>query len=263
MDRIAKLVVAASEARRQIWASMPILARLDDFFVRLATPTSDAFGRTVYEEFLKRGVQSMPEFTGARPPTHYGKDFGSKCFKILMTKLHNPDTVEDVMSEWLVRFLDRGSKLLKPDSDLRSAEQYVLRALQNDSINWLKKKREILDKQNQDEDPTHSGDEGTSLYDRTPSFSGAVDNSLVEEMLSKPAAKSALKRVHPDAELYVRLSVLDGYTDREIIGDESHPTMLTHPIGSAGKPITERNWNSFFKPKIYAALKETFKDLHP
>jgi DNA-directed RNA polymerase specialized sigma24 family protein len=270
MDRIAKLVTAAAGLRRMIWASLPLRVRLAEFITRMATSTTEAFGRSIYAEFLENGVQEMPAINGApadsfdktkkpianRLPRTYGADFGSKCFRILMGKLSNPDTVEDVMTSWLVRFLNGGSKLIKPGTNLRQAEQYVLRALQNEAINWMRKKRELLEKADKDDE----GGDGPSLYDRTPG-GGEMDEKLVEKVLSRADLKHALAKVHPDAEQYLRLSMIEGYGDREIVGDplKGRPSMLEHPVGKNGKPLNESGW-SYYKPRIYKVLKEMLAD---
>lgn len=260
MDRVAKLITASTSLRRQIWASMPFGVRVADFFSRLAVSTTEAFGATVYAEFLKNSVEGMPEIGGTVPdpkrvPRGYGRDFGKKAYAILMSKLHNPQRVEDVMSEFLIRFIERGSTGLRPGTSIKEAENYVLKGLVRLGYNSLRnslRKREVSD---------------TLVYDRYdaksdtrmdfPSFDDSHSDSLrsiFEDAL--PSLQGRLKAIHPDASRYIELS-LDGYTDREIIGDIAHgtPSMLSDPYSLHGTPLNEKAWQAGFKPKILNLFK--------
>jgi hypothetical protein len=77
-----------------------------------------------------------------------------------------------------------------------------------------------------------------------------------------PAVRGKLRQIHPDAEQYVKLSILDGYTDREILGDPANgvPSLLEHPYGGGGAPLNEKLWGHY-KKKIYDVLKHGFEDL--
>jgi DNA-directed RNA polymerase specialized sigma24 family protein len=267
MERIAKLVLAAAEARRKIWASLPFGVRLAEFMSRLASSTTDAFGKVMYAAFLNSGVTDMPDINGKpasefdlarkpianRLPNGYGRDFGKKVFLILMGRLHNPETVEELMQDFALKFLEEEAKHMKPGWDLTHAQNYVLRAMQNRALNRLRLKHEVSDVLGRpgDEEESHS------IYDVTPSFDEASAEKLFNERML-PKVRSKLNAIHPDAERYVRLSLLEGYKDREIVGDPEHgiPTMLDHAQG-----MTERNWNSHIKPKIFKVLKDNFQDL--
>lgn len=264
MERIAKLVLAAAEARRKIWASLPFGTRLAEFMVHLASSTTDAFGKIMYAEFLSAGVTGMPDINGKpasefdmarkplanRLPNGYGRDFGKKVFLILMGKLHNPEKVEELMQEIATSFLEQ--KHIKPGETLAYAQNYVLRAVQNRALNLMRFKHEISDITGQPDD-----EDEHSVYDVTPSYDEATIEKLFNERML-PKVRSKLHAIHPDAERYVRLSLVDGYKDREIIGDPKNgvPTMLDHAQG-----MTERNWNSHIKPKIFKVLKDNFQDL--
>ena len=253
--RVANLVKSSSVLRRQIWASLPWRVRVADFFTRLAVSMTDAFGEAVYGEFLKKQVEKMPAHKGTsaeslnprRPPRGYGKDFGKKAYRVLMRKYHNPELVEDIMSEFLVRFLS-GSYQIKPGATLAEAENYVILGLRSQAQRILKKKKEISDVYFTD------GEENKHEL-------SVVDEDSVESQVKKqlPKMKSKLKAIHPDAEKYIILSLIEGRTDREIIGDVENgiPSMLDHPYSKHDKPLNERLWGSY-KTKIYDVLKSNF-----
>lgn len=270
MERIAKLVSASAAVRRKIWASLPFGVRFAEFLVRLASSSTDAFGKVMYGEFIQRGIIGLPDVHGKpvaelpvknitnRLPPGYGRDFGSKAFKILMGKYHNPQMVDDLMSDFLLRFLEKGSKHLVAGSTLKDAENYVLRGLQNDALNWLRKKRETSDMLPHD---TGDSNEPRSIYEVTPAFDEDSAEKLFDERML-PAVRVKLRQIHPDAEQYVKLSILDGYTDREILGDPANgvPSLLEHPYGGGGAPLNEKLWGHY-KKKIYDVLKHGFEDL--
>lgn len=267
MERIAKLVAASTAVRRKIWASLQFSVRLADFFGRLASMTTDAFGKVIYAEFILRGVEDMPPVHGKpvselphsksianKLPPGYGREFGKKAFLVMMGKLHNPQQVEELMSEFLVNFLESGSKHLREGVTLHEAHNYVLRALQNAIIDWLRKKREVSD--------SMGGEDAHSIYDVTPTFDEESAEKLFDERML-PKVRTKLRGIHPSAEQYIKLSLIEGYTDREILGDPAHgvPSLLEHPLTSSGLPLTEKSWSTSYKPKIFSVLKNSFEDL--
>lgn len=247
MERIARLIRATGDLRRKIWASLPLQLRVAEFFTRLAVSSADAFGRSMFEIFAKNGVEGVPD-----PRSSEARQFGKKAYMSLMSKFHNPSLVEDVLTSFAIRFLEGGVKHLKPGSSLRDAENYVLRGLTNEGLNALRKKREVSDTYvSQGEEQRHE----------LPIFDEDTAERQLKRML--PKVKHKLDAVHPDAALYLKLSILDGYTDREIFGDVARdvPSMLPHPYGTNGHPITEKTWSTTYKPKIHKVLKENFGDL--
>jgi len=261
MDRVANLVKTAGALRRQIWASLPFSLRFAEFFSRLAFSFNEAFGKTIYGEFLTRGIiDGMPDIKGRpasefdlskkpvvnRLPSGYGRDFGQKAYGMLLSKVRNPDMVEDLMSDFLVRFLESGSKHLNPKEHRKAAEAYVLQSLQNSLKNWYRSKKTISDIQIKDDEETR--------YE-IPVYDEASVEKQIKRLL--PKIKPELERVHPDAPVYIELA-LDGYSDREIIGDikSGVPSLLPHPYGGYGKPLTEPVWNSHYKPKIFKVLRD-------
>ena len=271
MDRIASLIKTSSALRRQIWASLLFSSRVADFFNRITLSSAEVFGRAIYGEFLMHGIEGMPDIHGQpasefdiskkpvanRLPSNYGKEFGQKAYQILWSKFHNPSMVEDIMSNFLVRFLVSGADNLDTGTTRARAESYVVTGLINEGYNHIRKiknKREVSDiLPDADSERTHTRD--FPVYD---------EESLEELVKSKmPQLAPLLNRIHPDASKYVTLSLIEGYSDREIIGDIAHgkPSLLDNPYTLHGKPLTSKNWDWGFKPKIFEVLKKSFSDL--
>jgi len=265
MYRVAHLIEASGKLRRQIWASLPFHLRFAEFCTRLAVSTSDAFGKAVYGEFLTHGItEGMPKIRGKpasefditrKPvanylPHGYGRNFGGLAYSTLMKKFHNPHLIEEVMSDFLVRFLSGGSKKIRPGSTRRQAEQYVLTSLSNEALNAIRKKKEVSD--------VYISDEGGERRHELPVFDEDTVGKYVKRML--PKIRNQLKAIHQDAPLYVKLWLVDGYTDREIIGDGTK-ALIPHPYSRQGKPLNESSWSVIYKPKIRDVLKEGFEEL--
>jgi hypothetical protein len=141
---------------------------------------------------------------------------------------------------------------LRPGSSLRDAENYVLRGLTNEALNALRKKREVSDVY---------VDEGEEKRHELPIFDSDTAEMQLRRML--PKVRHQLEAVHPDAPLYLKLSIVDGYTDREILGDPAHgiPSLLDTPTSSQGRPLNEKLWNTHYKTRIYDVLRRNFGEV--
>jgi DNA-directed RNA polymerase specialized sigma24 family protein len=271
MDRVSYIINASGQLRRKIWASLPFSLRLADFFTRLAVSFSEAFGKTIYAEFLIQGVTEMPDIKGQpasefdlshKPvadhlPSGYGKEFGQQAYRVLMRKVNRPEVVENIMGDFLVNFLEKGSKHIQPGTSLRVAEGYVITSLLNEWKNVLRtKSRRIKERSD-----IYYSPEGREERIEQPVYDEDDLERQVKRML--PRMQSHLKAIHPDAPLYVKLSLIDGYSDREIVGDIEHgiPSMLTQPYGKRGNPLDEKDWGMVYKPKIFELLKKNFSEL--
>lgn len=255
MDRVARLVTASVGLRRQIWASLPFNERYAHFLSRLASSLTDAFGKTIFGEFIAQGVQGMPDVHGKpadgistnRLPSGYGRDFGMKAYKTLISKYHNPTFVEDVMGNYVVKFLDSKSFTAQ---GLKEAETYVLRGLSNTAVDMLRKKKEMSDIKTRHDDE----DDETEHLEVSDEPQQSAEQILGEVL---PHLKTKLTAIHPDAMKYIQLSLVGGYTDREIVGDVKNgvQSMLSHPYNTKGSPLNSVNWNQLYKTKIYDVLK--------
>lgn len=265
MKRIAQLIRTAGVIRRKIWASLPFRDRFAEVLCRLASSSTDAFGTAMYGLFLQNGVEGMPPINGRpagewiaensvrRLPPSYGREFGKKAFLSLMRKYHKPDIVEDLMSAFLVRFMDKAGQYLKPGTSLREAEAYVMRSLYNEGINLLRRKRWEVGESTLKRDD----EEGPGFLERSPT---QEQEKAVSTLLNSTTMRSRLRQIHPSAEQYLRLS-LEGYTDVEILGNPAKgiPSMLDHPTNAEGGALKPAAWGKY-KNLIFEAIKSGYQD---
>jgi hypothetical protein len=174
-----------------------------------------------------------------------------------MSKFHREDLALDIMQDFFTRFWRQGQKNLKPDTSLREAESYVFSGVLNQGLNSLRKKTEKSVEQQVD-------GESVSTYDITPAETD--DKPKLDLRRIPPALKSKINHIHRDAELYLKLSGIEGHSDREILGELSDPhdknspikpetSLLKHPYNADGAPLKEKTWNNI-KSKIFKALHD-------
>lgn len=269
MIRIAQLIRTAGQVRRLIWASLPFRLRLAEVLCRLASSTTDVFGTGMYGVFLEHGVDGMPPINGKpaaewvaqhsvrRLPSAYGRDFGKKAFSSLMLKYHNPEIVEDLLSTFMVRFIEKAGKYLKSGTSLREAEAYVMRSLYNEGINVLRRKRWEVGESTLNRDDDDRGGYLERVPTAEPEESEAEQEEHFNDLLVKLRPK--LRRIHESAEQYLRL-LAEGHSDTEILGNpgQGRPSMLDHPYNANGGALTPSAWNPYkvkIKHLIYPLLK--------
>jgi DNA-directed RNA polymerase specialized sigma24 family protein len=266
MKRTAQLIRTAREVRRRIWASLPFGERFAQVVSKLASSGTDAFGTAMYGLFAENGIEGLPPINGkpasewlanhpvGRLPAAYGREFGRKAFLSLMRKFHNPTTVEDLMSQFMVRFMERAGQYLKPGTSLREAEAYVMRSLYNEGINVIRRKRHEIGESTLDR---NDEEEGPGFLSRAPA---PEQERLVARLLDSSVMRAKLRRIHPAAEQYLRLS-LEGYSDVEILGNPGKgvPSMLDHPLNAEGGALTPTAWDKY-KKLIFQALKSGYQE---
>jgi len=269
MIRVAQLIRTAGQVRRLIWASLPFRHRLAEVLCKLASSTTDVFGTGMYGVFLEHGVEGMPPINGKpaqewvaqhsvkRLPSQYGRDFGKKAFASLMLKYHNPEVVEDLLSTFMVRFIEKAGKYLKPGTSLKEAEAYVMRSLYNEGINALRRKRWEVGESMLNRDD----DERGGYLDRVPGAEPEESEEEQEEHFNDLLVKlrPKLHRIHQSAEQYLRL-LAQGYSDTEILGNPGHgrQPMLDHPYNANGGALTPSAWIAYkkkIKDLIYPYIK--------
>ena len=255
---------------------MPMGFRILALFDNLASGSTDTFGRLIYAEFLRRGVQDMPPIRGmtadeyrakigerglkdpnlsSKLPPGYGKEFATKVRNILRGQKGingRESAAEEVMSRFMLRFHSKGSEHLKENSGLREAEGYVITGIKNEAINFLES--EGAGAMGQSKSLHVKDDDGEATIDvQDQSFLQKMEDRYpIHELLSDPYIRRELGRIHPDAPMYIELS-LEGFDDDEIVGDprKGIEPMLPH---LKDKPTTPQNWNKTYKPKIYKVL---------
>lgn len=266
MDRVATLILAGEELERRIWASLPLNVRFAELIRRLVfAGTEDDFGRAIYDEFARLKVVGVPDNRAERMTK--AKQFGHKAFAVAKSKFHNPEWVKEVMSSFLMRFIVQGgSKGLKPEAGLDSAEGYVITGLIREGLNYAKQQQR---RKHREHGMTVYDDEGGEKQMDIPvihdleDLAGRFPDQVILKALKEPSLKHDLEKEHPDAPLYVKMVLVDGYHDKKIVGDPKHgvPSMLPHPFNKAGDPLTPQSWDMTYKPKILNVLRKHLQDL--
>lgn len=220
-----KLASAATKLSRTIFASLPWGFRLAHLFSKFAIDTQEAFGRFAYAEFLKAGVEGLPDINGQpalslrdkiqgpraadKLPRGYGKAFGTRVWKIALAKFHNPEVVEEAVSRVMVRLV-AGEMRIRENSDLRSAEGFLVTSVLNAATDVL---RSQLRKR---ETPSHmENDDGeqTEIDIADPHAFKELERSVPPSEMAKILRE--LKQVNERAPAWVEAQ-LDGLSNVEI-----------------------------------------------
>lgn len=149
------VVRRARDLNGRIYASFPWGYRVAALLTVLAADSLDAFGRTMYAEFIKSVVRGMPDAPGGKQafdlvqdvqlrgadvlPVGYGKQFAARVYKILLVKFGDAEVVEDAMSEVMTKAV-RGKVHVANGSDLHHAESYVITSCLNAARDVLRSK---------------------------------------------------------------------------------------------------------------------------
>ena len=268
LTRTARLVEASVTLRRRIWASLPWGVRLAEFFQLGAGEHNEGFTRSIFAGFLLNDVTGMPDINGKpaadfdihgadigrlanRLPKGYGGDFGKRIYIKLFSQFRGPTFVEDTMMTYLVHFMESKAAKIRPGSTLSESKNFVFRSITNEAKNALRSKHRETSDVVFDDDGSKTID--FSVLDET------YGASHLERALRNVSGR--LRQVHPDAELYVKL-LLEGHRANEIIGDPrlNIPSMLPHPYGKQGHPLTVQSW-AIYQKRIMEIMRDQFQDL--
>lgn len=256
----------ATDLRRRIYASLPWGYRVAVFFRRLASGIMDAFGRIMYAEFIKRGVNSMPDI-GGKPahewqerltkagtragdmlPRGTGREFAEKAWKILLKLSRDPETTEEVMTLVIEKFV-KNPNLIREGSDLRVAEGYIIQSLKSHLYDYLRatKRRTRLVSPGL----TTENDEGdtVNLDVRDPESWREIGEMLPQAELKE--ILHALERLHPSAAAFLDLT-FQGYTPAEM----AREGLLPHLEGKPVSPSNLYQWIERWKPRIQEVLQQ-------
>ena len=280
MDRIASLLKSAGELRRKIWASLPWGYRVAHLFLVLADAGAAARGKLIYAMFLQHGVKGMPDIHGkpaeewfaALPPNisgninalvrklpdGYGSLFGHKLQKIVLVIARRPDKTDDELQKLVMYLLEGGIKHMREGVDLHTAENYVGNAAQNRAYNIQKSERR---EQGRGHSLTVEDSEGApvQLDINDADMMDDLDEAFpIRQILNAPKTRNVLNRIHPDAMIFVDLT-LQGYNTKEIVGDPKFgvESMLPH-FNESGQ--SNNNFIQNHIPRINEALLRLVKD---
>lgn len=219
------LRLRAINLSRRIYASLPWGYRLAGVLVVLAGDSLDAFGRTVYSEFIRAVVRGMPDTPSGKPafdliqdverrgpdalPAGYGRTFAARVFKILLAKFSDSEIVEEAMSRVLLQIARRKIHVTNGVS-LHEAEALIITVAMNGGRDLLRSRNRRQERSlvREDVEPTVMDVEDPSAFERLDKLLPADElRSLLRE----------LERVHPRAPEWLR-SRLNGDSGREIAG---------------------------------------------
>lgn len=254
-----RLVQAALDLRRRVYASLPWGYRLANLFTVLASSDTAGFGRVTYGLFLMYDVTGMPPIKGQDPalfkpetpreierkiPPGYGAEFGKRAFNILLRRFskYGPDFVVDVLSEGMIKIL-QGDKTLANSikgKSLKDAENIFFTSLVHLGTDIERKRGK---------EKSTVDDEGAEVAIEDPRAWGELENHLPEKEIEEIRRELAQvsPRLAPDLPLYFDL-LLDGYKDSEIIRDQMLPFLKD-------KPMSQQAWSKGYKEKIKQILR--------
>jgi len=198
--------------------------RVAELFQVLAADSLDAFGRVIYAEFIKSVVRGMPDVAPGKTafdlvqdierkgpdalPAGYGRPFASRLFKVLLSKLGDPEVAQEAMSKVMLQVV-RGKVHIHNGADLHSAEAYVVTACLNagrDVLRAVGKRREQALVRDRD-------DEQSAIDVEDPEAFARLDKLLPASELR--AVLRDLGEVHPRAPEWLRAR-LQGDSGQEI-----------------------------------------------
>lgn len=260
-----RIVLAAHDLRRRVYASLPWGWRLGNLLTKLASDSSSAFGQVAYGLFLLHGVTDMPAIKGepaenSKPekpaeidrkiPRGYGKDFGQKTYRVLLRRFKSPDFAEEVMSEGIIKILTGDSYIARElnGKSLAKAENLFIKTMVNLGIDIERRRgreRSMVDH------------EGEDIPFEDPNAWRLLEEKLPEKEISEIKRElSAIvdPRLAPDLALYFDL-LLDGYKDSEILRNKMLPFLKEW---GEYEHKQHANWSKNYKEKIKVVLRNHF-----
>lgn len=246
MDRTAShrlLVATASQLARKVFASLPFKVKLAAIYLKLAFDNGQTFGRYVYALAVYHGVKDMPPLKGSGAPEgpkpgedakkfidrfvrvqkSYGADFGRQIYKLVMSKTHNEDKANDILSDLIEDMADGGSSLasyFKEGMSLGQIESALKRSAAHAFVDeWRKTKRRKTDQFKVD-------DEGAEV--ELPSQPADVEKMDLspedERRLEQFIEQNGNKLGKPDLDTYFEL-LRDGFDSNDIYQWRLLPSM--------------------------------------
>jgi len=220
-----KLAQRAQDLSRQIYASLPWGYRIAQLLSKLALDTQEVLGRFIYAEFIKAGVEGLPDIQGQpalsyqdkvrgpngvyKLPKDYGRSFGQKAWFIAFSKLRNQNVVEEAVATAMMRLVKRNP--FHEGTPLKTAESYVITAILNLGRNIIRntarRREDSLSGRQRDD-----GSENPIDLKDPDSFEG-LDDLIPSSDL--PGILRNLERVHEKAPAWVQFQ-MEGFRSREI-----------------------------------------------
>jgi DNA-directed RNA polymerase specialized sigma24 family protein len=217
----------AVDLSRCIYASLPWGYRVAGLLLVLAAASLDTFGRVMYAEFIKSVVRGMPDVAPGKTafdlvqdverkgadvlPAGYGRPFASRLYKVLLSKLGDPEVAQEAMSKVMLQVV-RGKVHIHNGADLHSAEAYVVTACLNAG-------RDVLRAQGRRREQSlvrERDDEERAVEVEDPEAFAKLDKLMPASELRDILRE--LADVHPRAPEWLRAR-LDGDSGQEIANE--------------------------------------------
>ena len=217
------LLQRVRDLSRRAYIGMPWGYRVANLLGHLASDTLEAFGRTMYAEFIRSVVRGMPDTSDGRPaldlgqdvhrkgadalPPGYGRLFAARAFKVLLSKFGDPSLVTEAMGHLMEKAL-RGKLHIANGSSLHAAETYIVVALGNavrDELRARKRRGEVPLVRERDDD--------AEIDVEDPHAFGELEQLVTRAGMERLLAE--LSDVHPRAPDWLRAR-LEGESGREI-----------------------------------------------
>ena len=224
-----RLIEAATALQRTVYRALPWGLRLGHllFHLRFGADARN-FGQLAYGLFHLCGVNGLPRtpFVPAtvreidRLPDGYGSTFGEKAQRVARKYFSDADQVDEVLSLAVLKLISNKSlETTIRGKDLYQAENYVLRLVQNQSLDLLRAER------------VRRHEDISELLREPGSWEGlaALIPESEQERIKVELENSVSPRLLPDLPLYFDL-LLDGFSNKEIAEKRLLPSLESHPI---------------------------------
>jgi len=245
------LIESANALRRRVHASLPWEMRLASVLFHLrwaADPAS--FARFTYGVLLTLGVEGLPrtsfvpatirEIDGL--PRNYGSEFSGRVQYVARKYLDNEDDIEEVLSLTALKLISNQTLRNKiRGKNIRDAQNYVLRTVQNLAIDFLRAQR------------SRRYEEIGDLIREPGSWEnlGELIPEHEQQQIRTELEESVGARQIPDLPLYLDL-ILDGYSNKEIAENRLLPSLKD-------KPVSQQALAKKYRDKIKDVLRQHFQ----
>jgi DNA-directed RNA polymerase specialized sigma24 family protein len=193
------------------------------------------FGNIAYGVFHILEVQGLPRTAFVpktireidRLPREYGREFGNRALGVARKYLHNDDDVEEVLSLVALKLVSNESlkKSIK-GKNIREAENYTLRAVQNQAVDYLRGQK------------VRRYEEINDLISEPESWDGLGD--LIPKREQEQIKNELESGGNKDISMYLEL-LLDGYSNKEIAEKKMLPFLKLRPISQQALAKKYRN----------------------
>lgn len=232
-DPRGRLIGAAEALRRQVFASLPWGLRVANVLFQLRfAADARSFGRFVYGMFHMLGVNGLPCTSRVpqtireidRLPDGYGAEFGQKARRVAAKYLRHTDDIDEALSIVALKLI--GNKSVEDSvrgTDLQQAENYVLRMVQNQALDVVRRER------------VRRHEDITELLREPGSWEnlGELIPEREQEQIRREIEQSVSPRLAPDLVTYLDL-LLEGVSNKSIAEQRMLPSLRERPMSQQG-----------------------------